>query len=58
MKWIYASLIVALFAAEIYATLVRHDETLSQIVWKTCESNPMLPLAVGMLMGHLFWRSR
>lgn len=31
--------------------------TLSEIVWNITKEYPLLPLALGLLMGHFFWQS-
>lgn len=31
-------------------------DTISEIIWATAEKYPILTLAFGLLMGHLFWQ--
>lgn len=41
---------------DIYATW-SNQETVSQVISNWSREFPVLPLAVGLLMGHLFWPS-
>jgi hypothetical protein len=61
MRIITASLIVAVVVLgaiyDIIAAVVGGQEsTISVIVWNVSLKHPVIPFAVGVLCGHLFWR--
>lgn len=35
----------------------KNFKTISRVIWERSAKHPIIPFAVGMLMGHLFWRS-
>jgi hypothetical protein len=35
----------------------KKGETISEITWRIVSTHPLIPLLVGILMGHLFWQS-
>ena len=47
---ITVALIIEVFA------LVTSRMTLSRFVWNTSRQWPLLPLLVGLLLGHFFWQ--
>lgn len=57
VAWVIA--IVGLLAYEAY-TLTNNvpNDTLSEAVWAVAGDYPLLPLLVGILMGHFFWQPK
>ena len=35
----------------------KNFKTISKVIWEQSSKHPIIPFAVGMLMGHLFWRN-
>lgn len=59
MRWIYLALGAGLYLAELYATLWRPNETISEYVWHLSPKEAVwLGLTVGIVIGHLFWQKR
>jgi len=44
-----------IIAYDVFAYLYGHDSTISQVIYSWSIKFPLLPLAVGVLMGHFFW---
>jgi hypothetical protein len=60
--FIAAFLVVVLFVVVIYDTIAimsggRYN-TVSSVVMDWSETYPIIPLAAGILLGHLFWPQR
>lgn len=56
-KWVLTGLILALLLYELVALSTKTPgATISEIVWNATHRRPILPFAVGLLCGHLFWR--
>ncbi len=57
MRKVFLGLVGGLVAYELTAILT-HDEpdTISAIFWDAATNRPILPFAMGVLMGHLFWQ--
>lgn len=51
--WLVAA--AALIAWDVVAALAGW-QTLSEWVWETSPTHPLIPFAAGLLCGHLFWR--
>lgn len=47
--------VIAASAYDIYA-LLTSKPTASHMIWDFAKRWPMFPFAVGVLIGHLFWR--
>jgi hypothetical protein len=57
MQKIFLGLVGALLLYELYALSdQRAGDTISEIIWKAAATRPILPFAMGVLMGHLFWQ--
>lgn len=42
---------------DLYASYVNPNlETVSEFVWRTSSTYPILPFIAGVVAGHLFWR--
>lgn len=54
---IFLGLVGGLLAYEVYALADECDgDTISEIMWATTAKRPILPFAMGVLMGHFFWQ--
>jgi hypothetical protein len=47
--------ILLVLAYEVWAIVTQRASTISEIVWRTAATSPLLPFLAGLLMGHLFW---
>lgn len=58
LEWAYWALVILLLVYE-GLTLAnrRTGDTISEIHWRLAREYPIVPFALGVLMGHLFWRS-
>ena len=57
MKWIFITLVAALFLYEFVALAIKSSgDTISEIVWNVTVSYPLVPFLVGLLCGHFFWQ--
>lgn len=54
MVWIFASLVILALVYEAIALYRSEGDTISEIIWRLGR-HPLVPFAVGVLMGHLFW---
>ncbi len=48
----------SLIAFDVAAAYFGDHATISQIVWDYSTQFPLIPLATGILLGHLFWARR
>jgi hypothetical protein len=59
--WLAVALAIVLAVAGVadvwLATAYGRDGTLSAFVWRLSADYPLVPFLVGLLCGHLFWRS-
>lgn len=57
MKKVFLGLVGGLLAYELVA-LSNQDEgdTISEIIWEATTQRPLVPFALGALMGHFFWQ--
>lgn len=48
---------IAIAAYDIYAAANKRDkaETITAVLRRESRESPIIPLALGMVMGHLFW---
>jgi hypothetical protein len=54
---IFLGLVAALVLYEVAALVdEREGDTISEIMWETTARRPILPFALGVLMGHFFWQ--
>ena len=49
--------VILIFGYEVIAFEQKKGETISEITWRIVTTHPLVPLAVGILIGHLFWQS-
>ena len=49
--------IVLIVAYEFWALEQNKGRTISEITWRLSVSHPLIPLLMGVLMGHFFWQS-
>jgi hypothetical protein len=57
-KFVLVAVIVLLTAYDVFAYWWGGpDATLSEVIVKVSDQSPIVPLAAGLLCGHLFWRS-
>lgn len=57
MKRIFLALVGGLVAYELYTLSNDRDgDTISEIMWEATTRRPLLPFAMGVLMGHFFWQ--
>ena len=58
-EWIFWALVGALLSYEIF-TLICRDRypgaMISEIIWRISTYHPLVPFALGLLMGHFFWQ--
>jgi hypothetical protein len=52
--WLGVALI---FGYEIIAFEQKKGETISEITWRIITTHPLVGVATGVLIGHLFWQS-
>lgn len=61
MKTTYYAIATITVAALLYEgwTLVNHTagDTISEAVWSISTKRPIVPFALGFLMGHFFWQA-
>ena len=50
-------LVGLLLAYEVVALYQNRGVTISETVWHVAYKYPLLPFAMGCLMGHFFWQS-
>lgn len=56
MRFIFALLVVGALGYELVALVNRQPgDTISEIVWRASR-RPLLPFALGMVMGHFVWQ--
>ncbi len=57
MRRVFLALVGGLVVYELIA-IAEHDEadTISAIIWTATARRPIVPFAIGVLMGHLFWQ--
>lgn len=53
---IFLGLVLALMLYELVAFKRCNHETISEIFWRL-SARPIVPFAMGVLMGHLFWQA-
>lgn len=57
MKRIFLGLVAGLCVYEVAALVESHKgDTISEIMWGCEYQRPILPFAMGVLMGHFFWQ--
>ena len=57
--WVWFAWLVSGLVIEIWALASQvPGRTLSEVVWYITANYPLLPLAAGLLLGHLFWQRR
>lgn len=56
MKWIAWTGFALLFLYEIWAMAYKPGQTISDAIWWATERTPLVPFALGMMAGHLFWQ--
>ena len=49
--------VILIFIYEIVSVDKNKGETISEITWRLVTTRPIIPLVVGILVGHLFWQS-
>lgn len=52
--WILAVVCIALAIWDLYARK-QPEGTISEVLLSSARNSPLLPLFVGILLGHLFW---
>lgn len=52
--WFLAILVAALVYEIVAALNRRPGDTISELVWRA-STRPIVPFAVGVVMGHFFW---
>jgi hypothetical protein len=58
-RTIWGALLAAGLAHEVYTVAnKRRGDTLSELVWAATDSTPLVPLAIGVVVGHWFWPRR
>lgn len=58
MKKLLWAGVLAFGAYEFYALKTKEDgDTISELIWKWSR-RPLVPFAVGMLVGHFVWQSQ
>lgn len=54
--WILITISLLLIGWDIYAAVTpEKGDTISRVILSTAEKHPILPFALGVLMGHLLW---
>ena len=57
MRNIFLALVGGLLVYEFFALRNKcPGDTISEIMWTTTTKRPILPFALGVLMGHFFWQ--
>jgi hypothetical protein len=57
MKKIFLALVGGLCTYELVALFEhKRGDTISEIMWSVEGQRPILPFAMGVLMGHFFWQ--
>ena len=55
-RFVWVALIVVAVAWDVYAWVNRSTlDTLSEVALAVSGQHPIVPLAVGVVLGHLFW---
>jgi hypothetical protein len=55
-KTAWAAILGFGLAYEVYTLANRRDnDTLSHMVWQGTDATPMVPLMIGVIIGHWFW---
>jgi hypothetical protein len=49
--------ILLIFFYEIIAFEQKKGDTISEITWRIVTTHPLVAVAAGVLIGHLFWQS-
>ena len=57
MDVIFWSGVSLIFLYEIVAFDQKKGETISEITWRIVTTHPLVAVAAGILIGHLFWQS-
>lgn len=58
MKPIFLGLVGGLLVYEVVALANQGDgDTISEIAWEAVTDRPIVPFAVGVVVGHLFWQA-
>jgi hypothetical protein len=56
-RGVFLGLIGGMLAYEAYALATECEgDTISEIMWAATSRRPLVPFAMGMLMGHFFWQ--
>jgi hypothetical protein len=53
---VFLALVLLLLLYELVAFKRQNHETISEIFWRL-SARPIVPFAMGVLMGHLFWQA-
>lgn len=54
---VFLTLVAGLIAYEVYALTDDCDgDTISELVWAATAKRPIVPFAIGVVMGHFFWQ--
>ena len=55
--WVFFVLCALLLVYEIAALIANQGNTISEIVWRAAKYHPIVPFAVGFVMGHFFFQA-
>jgi hypothetical protein len=59
MKHVFLGLLGGLVVYEFVALKTQSEgDTISEIMWEATTDRPIVPFALGVVMGHLFWQHR
>jgi hypothetical protein len=59
MRKIFLGLLAGAVVYELVAlSNACEGDTISEIVWEAATDRPVLPFAIGVVIGHLFWQKR
>lgn len=54
---VFVGLVGGLLAYEAVTLANKHEgDTISEIIWDVTARRPLVPFALGLLMGHFFWQ--
>lgn len=54
---LFWAIIAALIAYELIAILTGpNSDTITEIIQRRTTQHPIIPLIIGLILGHLFWR--
>ncbi len=55
--WMFACLCALMGIYEVVALYQHRGHTISEIIWGMSKYHPLVPFALGALMGHFFWQA-